>query len=303
MTELQLRELVVNTAIAWLGCKESDGTHKQIIDVYNSHKPLARGYAVTYTDAWCSTFASAVAIKANLTDIIPTECGCEKHIDLFKGIGSWKEDDSYTPKIGDYIFYDWEDSGSGDNTGSSNHVGIVTKISGTTITVIEGNKSNAVGYRSIAINGKYIRGYGVPNYSSLATNEDVDDDDDVSIVMPNDYSIGDLVMFNGTKHYTSSYSNGIAYTCKSGLATITAISNDNQHQYHLQAVSGEGSTVFGWVNSSDISSNTTSTYTVKSGDNLTKIANLYGTTVEVLANLNSIKDKNLIVVGQVLKLP
>lgn len=60
MTENQLRQKIVDTAVAWLGCKESDGSHKQIIDVYNAHKPLARGYKVKYTDAWCSTYASAV---------------------------------------------------------------------------------------------------------------------------------------------------------------------------------------------------------------------------------------------------
>ena len=62
-----------------------------------------------YTDAWCSTFASAVAIAAGLTDIIPTECGCEKHIALFKKLGAWVENDAYVPKPGDYIFYDWQD--------------------------------------------------------------------------------------------------------------------------------------------------------------------------------------------------
>ena len=41
MTENQLRQKIVDTAVAWLGCKESDGSHKQIIDVYNAHKPLA----------------------------------------------------------------------------------------------------------------------------------------------------------------------------------------------------------------------------------------------------------------------
>ena len=45
------------------------------------------------------------------------------------------------------------------------------------------------------------------------------------------------------------------------------------------------------------------TYTVKAGDNLTKIAKKYGTTVQVLVDLNNIKNKDLINVGQVLKLP
>jgi LysM repeat protein len=44
-------------------------------------------------------------------------------------------------------------------------------------------------------------------------------------------------------------------------------------------------------------------YTVKSGDNLTKIANKYNTTVDALVRDNNIKNKNLIKVGQKLKVP
>ena len=58
-----------------------------IIDTYNSHKPLARGYAMKYTDAWCATFVSAVSIKCGLTDILPTECSCGEMIALFKKLG------------------------------------------------------------------------------------------------------------------------------------------------------------------------------------------------------------------------
>lgn len=155
---------VVEQARAWIGKKESNNTHREIIDVYNSHKPLARGYKMKYTDAWCSCFVSAVAIKLGYTDIIPTEVGCEKHIQLFKKIGCWIENENRTPKPGEIIFYDWDDNGTGDNVGSSDHVGIVEKVSGTTITVIEGNMDNAVGRRNIAVNGKYIRGYGIPKY-------------------------------------------------------------------------------------------------------------------------------------------
>ena len=160
---------VVAQAQAWLGKKESDGSHREIIDVYNAHKPLARGYKVTYTDAWCATFVSAVAIKLGYTSIIPTECGCPKMIDLFKSLGEWVENDAYTPKPGDIIFYDWYDSGIGDNTGSPDHVGIVEKVSGTTMTIIEGNKNNAVERRTLQVNGRYIRGYGVPKYDAEVT--------------------------------------------------------------------------------------------------------------------------------------
>lgn len=157
---------IVEQAKSWIGCKESNGTHKPIIDVYNSHKPLARGYAVQYNDEWCATFVSAVAIKLGYTDIIPTECSCTKMIELFKKIGAWNESDSRKPNAGDIIFYSWKDNGTGDCTINPNHVGIVEKVSGNTITVIEGNYNEAVKRRTISVNGKYIRGYGVPKYDA-----------------------------------------------------------------------------------------------------------------------------------------
>lgn len=156
----------VKQAQAWIGKKESDGSHKEIIDLYNSHKPLASNYKVKYTDSWCATFVSAVAIKLGYTDIIPTECSCQRMIELFKKKGCWIENENRTPNAGEIIFYDWQDSGSGNNTGWSDHVGIVEKVSGNKITVIEGNYSDSVKRRTLNVNGKYIRGYGVPKYDA-----------------------------------------------------------------------------------------------------------------------------------------
>lgn len=157
---------VVSQAKAWLGKKESNGSFKVIIDTYNSQKKLPRGYKVKYTDEWCATFVSAVAVKLGYTDIIPTECGCDKMIALFKQLGCWIENENRTPKAGEIIFYDWQDSGVGDNMGSADHVGIVETVSGGQIVVIEGNKGQAVARRYIKVNGKYIRGYGVPKYDT-----------------------------------------------------------------------------------------------------------------------------------------
>lgn len=161
---------ILTIARGYLGCKESNGSHKKIIDLYNSHKPLARSYKVKYTDSWCATFVSACVIKANYTDIIPLECSCNQMINGFKKIGRWCEDDAHLPSPGDVIFYDWQDKGVGDNKGSSDHVGIVEKVEGNTITVIEGNKNDAVGRRKLQVNGRYIRGYGLPKYDANATN-------------------------------------------------------------------------------------------------------------------------------------
>ena len=157
-------ENFVAQAKKWVGIKEADGSHKEIVDIYNFHKPLARGYQVKYIDSWCATFVSAVAIETDCTDLVPTECSCQQMIELFKKIGCWVEDDAYLPLPGDIVFYDWQDSGTGDNAGWSDHVGIVENVSGNYITVIEGNYNDGVGRRVLQINGRYIRGYGVPKF-------------------------------------------------------------------------------------------------------------------------------------------
>ena len=161
---MTLRQKVVEVAEAWIGCNEADGSHKKIIDTYNAHRPLPVGYSVRYTDAWCATFVSAVGIRSGLSNIILPECSCPRMIEIYKKAGRWVEDDSYTPQIGDIVMYDWQDSGSGDNTGTADHVGIVEEVSGNSMTIIEGNISNAVGRRKLCVNGRYIRGYCCPAY-------------------------------------------------------------------------------------------------------------------------------------------
>ena len=158
------RKQIVDQARSWLGLKESDGSFKVIIDTYNGHKPLARGYKLKYTDEWCAGFASACAIACGATDIIPTEVGCGKHIKLFQKMNIWVEADDHVPSPGDYIFYDWKDDGKGENTDGASHVGIVEEVKDGKITVIEGNYSQSVKRRTIQVNGKYIRGFGVPKY-------------------------------------------------------------------------------------------------------------------------------------------
>lgn len=156
---------VLDVARSWIGRNEADGSHKYIIDLYNSVRPLPRGYMVKYTDHWCSTFVSAVAIKAGTTDIIPRECGCEKQIELCQKMGIWIEDGSITPRAGDIIFYNWDDN-SQPNDGYADHVGIVESVAGYTITVIEGNMSERVGRRNIRVGNGNIRGYARPRYSN-----------------------------------------------------------------------------------------------------------------------------------------
>lgn len=151
---------------SWVGLKESDGSFKKIIDTYNSHKPLARGYKLSYNDPWCAAAVSAAAISCGYTDIIPTEVSCDKMITLAKEKGIWIENENVTPKPGWLVLYDWDDNGKGDNLGYPDHIGAVETVNGYKLTILEGNYNNAVGRRTLEVNGKYIRGYIAPKYDN-----------------------------------------------------------------------------------------------------------------------------------------
>lgn len=146
---------VLNVMRSWIGYSEANRKFRQIIDLYNSYLPLARGYAVQYTDEWCDTAVSAAAIQAGCVDLIGTECGCEKHIEIFKEKGIWIEDGTIVPLPGDIILYNW-DCQVQPNDGYSDHIGYVESVSGQMITVMEGNYNEEVAGE--VIQGKYGNG-------------------------------------------------------------------------------------------------------------------------------------------------
>lgn len=166
--EQQLRLKLVEAAQNWLGNNEQDRSHEPIIDLYNQYEPLAQGYTVQYDDQWCATFVSAAAIQADLTQIIPTECGCQRQIELFQDLGTWVENDDYIPLPGDIIYYCRSNKDLvSDCTDWSDHVGIVVGTNGNRIKVIEGNYGDKVDYRYLKADALIIRGYAVPDYSQL----------------------------------------------------------------------------------------------------------------------------------------
>ena len=77
-------------------------------------------------------------------------------------------------------------------------------------------------------------------------------------------TVGTEVNFTGTKHYTSAYKTATGKNCKAGKAKITAIAAGKAHPYHLVAVSGKGSTVYGWVDAADVS--VSADQTIQKGD-------------------------------------
>lgn len=169
VTENQLRRLVADTIQAWIGAKKGSTLHADILAVYNGYKPLARGYTLKTTDAYCAATVSAAYIRAGIAAWTGTECGVEKYTLVAKARGIWVEDDTRVPAVGDACVYDWDDNGVGDCTGSADHIGIVTASNGTTFTVTEGNMSGGVvGTRTVKVNARYIRGFICPDFARIA---------------------------------------------------------------------------------------------------------------------------------------
>lgn len=158
----------LNVWRSWLGFSEANSKFKQIIDLYNSMKPLPRGYAVQYKDEWCDTTVSAAAIKAGCVDLVGRECGCEEHVKIFKQMGIWIEDGTITPQPGDIILFNW-DSSVQPNNGYSDHIGVVESVSNGKITTIEGNKGEAVGRRVLSVGNGNIRGFARPKWAAATS--------------------------------------------------------------------------------------------------------------------------------------
>ena len=166
-TMAKTAESVLDVMRGWLGFSEANGKFKEIIDLYNSVKPLPRGYAVQYSDEWCDTCVSAAGIKAGCSELIGRECGVEEHVKIFKKLGIWIEDGTITPEPGYVIVYNW-DKAAQPNDGYSDHIGFVEKVSGGMVTAIEGNRGEKVDRRVLPLGWGFIRGYAAPRYEKAA---------------------------------------------------------------------------------------------------------------------------------------
>lgn len=170
-TETENRKRIVNVAKSHIGTVGGSSNHADILHFFNSVKP--QGYTAHKSDPWCAEFVSACAIqsfgKKDAVTYFPLSASCPRMVVEAKAKSIFVERDSYVPKKGDWILYDWDDSGKGDNKNSPDHVGMVEKVKDGVITVIEGNKHNKVARRTINIDGKGIRGFVTPHYERIQT--------------------------------------------------------------------------------------------------------------------------------------
>lgn len=177
VTEASLRRDMVSLAESYLGCTVGSTKHKHIVDIFNTVQP--DGWPMNYTAAWCATFVSALVIemfgKEKAKAYFPLSANCYNIIKNAIAKSIWVENDAYIPSAGDWIIYDWDDNGVGEDTTGYDHVGIVKSVVNGKITVIEGNKNNKCDTRVINVNGRYIRGFVHPKYNELATGKTVEE--------------------------------------------------------------------------------------------------------------------------------
>lgn len=112
--------------------------------------------------AWCAMFVSWCAHMAEVsTDVLPKYSSCSTGLKNFKDLNCFYYSSayggSYTPKYGDLFFI-------GSSKTASNHTGIVVSVSGTTITVVDGNYSNKVSKHTYKLTDSSLVGFASPNY-------------------------------------------------------------------------------------------------------------------------------------------
>lgn len=193
--------MLVKEAERYLGWSEPTGDDF-FINLYNDYT----GAGFPTNVAWCAIYVTVIArLKGVSTDVIPNFADCDAGVRWFKNKGRWEnsksQGGSYIPKRNDVIFYSNKHTQK-----DSTHVGYVVSVNGSTLKAIEGNKSDAVRYRSINLSDPYIIGYGrVADYLSDAPSIDSDletytvrSGDTLSeIAMAMGVSTSELAAFNG----------------------------------------------------------------------------------------------------------
>ena len=129
-------------------------------------QPYWSWYGFNSRVEWCACFVSWCANECGYLDagVIPRTAGCISGSDWFKDRGLW-QDNSYEPRPGDIIYFDWDNKGSsGPQDGLADHVGIVEKVENGLVYTVEGNSGDSCRENRYSIGHYEIYGYGTPAY-------------------------------------------------------------------------------------------------------------------------------------------
>ena len=165
-TENELRKKVANTINEWIGTKEGSKNYQAILKIYNNSTNIDR--VAKEGEGWCGVTVSTAWLKLGIAQYICYGFNCNVMKEQAAAKGIWVEKDNYVPKVGDAVLFDWDDNGVGDNTGTIDHIGLITFVNGNSFIVTEGNYDHQVKTRTMTVNSRYIRGFITPNYAYIA---------------------------------------------------------------------------------------------------------------------------------------
>lgn len=147
--------MLVKRGEQYIGWAEPTGDDF-FINLYNHYT----GAGFPLNVAWCAIYVTVIARLCGVgTDIVPNFADCDAGVRWFKDHGRWEnskaQGGSYIPKRDDVVFYSNKHTQK-----DSTHVGYAKEVINGTLKVLEGNKNDAVGYRTISLSDPYIIGYG-----------------------------------------------------------------------------------------------------------------------------------------------
>lgn len=116
--------------------------------------------------AWCAVFIAWCAHQAGISpQVIPKTASASYYATYYQELKQYtKYNSTYAPKVGDFIFFDWEKTRGSIST--IDHVGIVIAVKGDEILTIEGNYSDKVSCNKYNLNDRLITGYATPEYKN-----------------------------------------------------------------------------------------------------------------------------------------
>ena len=124
-------------------------------DNANNITPYGEWYGIQ-GGAWCAMFVSWCAYQAGiLNSKVPSFAYCPYGVNAYRAKGKfYSRSGGYTPKVGDTIFF-WNSA-----DGVVGHTGIVTGVTATGVSTIEGNTTDVVREKWYSRTNTYIHGYG-----------------------------------------------------------------------------------------------------------------------------------------------
>lgn len=166
-TELEARLHYLVSLLRYTGAKEGSAHHAEILANYNRITPLPRNHRATKSDSWCAIFVNGGAWVLGYRNF-PWECSCTNIRKKAKSAGVWNEGWTCTPKLGQWVIYDWK------NDGKIDHIGAVCWVNGNSVYVVEGNYDNAVKIRQIIVGDASVEGFVDLDFTELVDSSAID---------------------------------------------------------------------------------------------------------------------------------